>query len=124
MRLELSNDFLREAAVPLSRASAVGRHMRGTRTRAAILSVPALSSAPRHCGVARVLPVCVPMALFRRPAGTRRGGRRRHAAAVCLRAGALRAWPTSGYVSEQACVCPRPAEIRPGAEADPAQRLE
>src|SRR3954463_440346 len=38
--------------------------MRGPPTGAAILSVPALASAPRHCGVARVLPVCVPMALF------------------------------------------------------------
>src|SRR4051794_37100280 len=38
--------------------------MRGARIRAAILSVLALAGAPRHCGVARVLPVCVPMALF------------------------------------------------------------
>src|SRR3954452_17762066 len=38
--------------------------MRGARIRAAILSVLALPGAPRHCGVARVLPVCVPMALF------------------------------------------------------------
>jgi NADH:ubiquinone reductase (H+-translocating) len=31
---------------------------------------------------------------------------------VCLRAGPLRTWPTSGYVSEQARVYPRPAEVR------------
>src|SRR3954451_20375252 len=46
--------------------------MRGARIRAAILSVLALPGVPRHCGVARVLPVCVPMApLF--------GGRLGHA---------------------------------------------
>src|SRR3954471_5508576 len=50
---------------------------------------------------------------FRRPAGTRRRGRRRHVVGVCLRAGPLRTWPTSGYVSEQARVYPRPAEVRP-----------
>src|SRR3954454_23779107 len=50
------------------RVSAAGSHMRGVRIRAAILSVLALPGALRHCGVARVVPVHVPMALFS-PAG-------------------------------------------------------
>src|SRR4051794_33176546 len=49
---------------------------------------------------------------FRRPAGTRRCGRRRRTAGMCLRAGPMRAALTSGYISEQARVCPRPSEVR------------
>jgi len=69
--------------------------------RAMIVFVSTLRVVPRPCAVARARSVPVLRPAVRRPAGTRRRGRERHAAGVCLRAGPLRADLSSDYVIEQ-----------------------